>query len=455
MHRLSALTLVGLVLASGCDSESATGVSPSTYTLTPVTTNLAIGQDSSATLAIDVKRAGTDTTIKGARLLYSSADYSVATVDGAGLVTAVGPGSTTIRARLGEATAEIPVTVRAHPATSVELTILTGPAGGALRAAAPPLGASTDTGTYYALPADPLTTRLKGLVRVGNDTVFCNFCVVKTPARVMRTVRFLSLDTAVATISNAASPTVQASTDTTGKITVRDTTSAGVRFVLEVPADGKADTVLVYFKLRPLDSLGVRPDSNFFPTANGTGLQKQIYPNADNTQANVKAASVTNFVVGVDFLSRVTNPPAPATPTTLGTVRFIPSRLFGAATVFRKSVPNLTWESANTNYLDINAAGSVTGKCAAIGGTCSATGSTVLSCTSTGSTMPNTFLGVGTFTIPSCNPTRTIPMPGAMCTSNSATDLASTCSIWVRVSAFDQVVTTKLLRTLYRVNIGR
>ena len=123
------------------------------------------------------------------------------------------------------------------------------------------------------------------------------------------------------------------------------------------------------FKLRPIDSLGVRPDSNFFPTSNGTGLSKAVYPNANTTEANVKAASTTNFIVGLDFLSRVQAPPAAATPTTAGAIRYIPSRIYGGVTVFRPQVPNVTWESANTDYLDINSAGSVTGKCAAIGGT--------------------------------------------------------------------------------------
>ncbi len=447
MLRISAPAVVGLLVVVGCGSDSSTGVAPMTYTLEAVTKTLAVGQDSSGPLQINVRRAGTDTTIKGSRLVYTSSDYTIATVDGAGIVTGIRGGTATIKVGLNDATVDVPVTVRGHPATSVELTILTGPAGGLK-------SVSADTGTFYALPADPLTSRLKGLVRVGNDTVFCNFCTTKTPARVMRTVRFVSLNPALATITNAGSPTLQASTDTTGKVTPLDTTSTGVRFVMEVPADGKSDTVLVKFLLRPIDSLGTRPDSNFFPTTNGTGLQKMIYPNADVTQANVKAASTTNFIVGLDFLSRVQNPPLPATPNTPGAVRYIPSRLYGAATFFRKSLPNVTWESANTDYLDINAAGSVTGKCAAIGGTCLASGSAVLSCVSNSGSMPAAFLGAGTYTIPSCSPAKSIPFPGALCTSNSATDLSSTCTIWVRASANDQV-TGKVMRTLYRVNIGR
>jgi hypothetical protein len=421
-----------------------------TYTLEPAAASLSIAQDSSMLLAINVKRAGTDTTIKGSRLEYSSADYSIATVDGTGLVTAVRGGSTTITARLGEAKVDVPVTVRARPATSVELTILTGPAG-LLKSV------SADTGTFYALPADPQTSVLRAVVRVGNDTVFCNYCAPRptgTPPRVFRQVRFVSLNPAIATIGNANNPTLQTSTDTTGRIIASDTTSVGVRFVLEVPADGKADTVLVKFRLRPIDSLGVRPDSVFLPTANGTGLSKTIYPNSDNTQANVRAASTTNFVVGLTFLSQVQNPPLAATPTVPSAIRFIPSRLTGSVLVARPSLPNVTWESANTDYLDVNAAGAVTAKCAQIGGNCSATGSTVLTCAANAGTMPAAFVGIGTYTVPSCTPAKTIPFPGALCTSNSTTDISSSCTIWVRASANDQV-TGKLLRSLYRVNIGR
>ena len=94
-------------------------------------------------LVINVKRTGTDTTIKGVRLVYSSADYTIATVDGTGLVTGIRGGSTTITANLNDATVDMPVTVRGHPATSVELTILTGPAGGLK-------SVSADTGSFYA-----------------------------------------------------------------------------------------------------------------------------------------------------------------------------------------------------------------------------------------------------------------------------------------------------------------
>jgi hypothetical protein len=444
MHRSFARTIAVLILAAACGDDK-TPAAPFVYSLETTTPSLTIGQDSTKAVALTLVRSGTDT-INAPLITYRSNDYSIASVDAVGNVVGVRGGTTTITAiAAGGASVNIPVTVTARPATFIELTILTGPAGGLK-------SVSADTGTFFALPADPGSSRLKAVVRVGAaDTVFCNYCPTKNPPRIMRQVVFRSLDTNLATISGFSNLT-QAQTDLSGRITVKDTNSAGVKFVLEVPSDNIADTVLVKFSLRPIDSLGMRPDSNFFPTTNGTGLQKQVYPNADPVQANVKAAGTTNFVVGIDFLSRVQDPPPPGGA--LPAARFIPSRLFGPATVFRKSLPNVSWESANTDYLDINAAGAVIGKCAQIGGTCLQAGSTVLTCTSTGSAMPQRFAGVGTYSIPSCNPARTIPMPGAFCTTNNVNDLASTCTIWVRASAVDEV-TGLTRRSLYRINIGR
>jgi hypothetical protein len=411
---------------------------------------VAVGQDSSAALGVTVTR-GTDA-ITGARLSYASGDYRIATVDSLGRVTGVAGGTTSITVRLGETSVEVPVTVRPRPATLVELTVLSGPAGGlkAVRA---------DTGTFYALPADPATSRLRGVVMVGTDTVFCNYCAPKTPARVQRMVRFVSLDTTLARVSNANNPQLQTSTDTTGRVTPLDTSSAGVRIVMEVPGDSAAggkwkDTVLVKLSLRPLDSLRIRPDSNLFPTANGTGLQKRIYEDADFEQANVRAAASTNFIAGLDFLSRVQDLPNPATPNTPGAVRWIVARVEregGDPLVRRPALPNVSWESANPGYLSVNAAGAVVGRCAFIGGDCPTTGATVLTCASTGGQMPAAFRGNGTYLIPGCPPPG-IPMPGAFCTSTSSTDLSSMCTIWIRATAIDPV-TGKQLRGLYRINI--
>jgi hypothetical protein len=451
MRRYSILPLLGLAAALGCGDDSRTGP-PASYSLEPAATAIAVGQDSSTALTVAVKREGTDTTIKRTRLRFASADPHVATVDSLGVVTGVAGGSTTVNVKLANASIDVPVTVRAHPADSVLLTILTGPAGGLK-------GAPGDTiGTFYALPADPATSRVKGVVKVGNDTVFCNYCRTRSPARVMRPVRFVVLEPLKATVSNANNPKLQTSTDTTGRVTPLDTSAAHVRIVMEVPGDSNdvgrrwKDTVKVNFSLRPIDSLRIRPDSNFFPAANGTGLQKQIYQNADNEQANVVASSTTNFIAGLDFLSKVQDIPSPATPTTIPAPRFIVSRLVGGPTTRRPSLPNVLWESANTNYLTVNAAGAVTGVCAQIGGNCLSTGSTVLTCAATAGTMPAAFLGKGKYAIPSCN--KEIDMPGAFCTTANQNDLSSTCTIWIRATATDPV-SGAVLRQLYRINIRR
>ena len=445
--------LLSLLGAIGCGSDSGPGSPGFSYTLQPAIASVALGQDSTVALGVTVTR-GTDV-ITSPRLSYSSADYRIATVDSIGRVTGLAGGSTTITVRLGASSIGVPVTVRARPATRVELTVLSGPAGGLK-------SVSADTGTFFALPADPATSRLRAVVAVGTDTVFCNYCVAKTPARVQRIVRFVSLDTTLARVSNANNPLLQTSTDTSGRVTPRDTSAAGVRIVMEVPGDSSAggkwkDTVLVKLLLRPLDSLQIRPDSNLFPTANGTGLVKQIYPFSDLVQANIAAASNTNFIAGLDFLSRVQDLPNPATPGTPGAVRYIVARVTGPdgdPLVRRPSLPNVFWESANPSYLTVNAAGAVTGRCSYIGGDCPTTGSSVLTCMSTGGSMPAAFGGIGTYSIPSCSPAVLIPMPGAFCTGNSAADISSTCTVYIRATAIDPV-TGKQLRALYRINMRR
>jgi hypothetical protein len=85
----------------------------------------------------------------------------------------------------------------------------------------------------------------------------------------------------------------------------------------------------------------------------------------------------------------------------------------------------------------------------------------VLDCNSTGPAMPATFAGLGVYTIPNCNPARTInPYPGALCTHTSnnqnvaPTELTATCSVWIRATATDPV-TSRVLTRLYRINIRR
>ena len=50
----------------------------------------------------------------GATFIWSAANPAVATVSSAGVVTAIGPGSTTVTARAGAAMATIPITVQAQ-----------------------------------------------------------------------------------------------------------------------------------------------------------------------------------------------------------------------------------------------------------------------------------------------------------------------------------------------------
>ena len=459
MRRKKFPPLLALLVAMGCGSDSGPGSPEFSYTLSPAAPTVSVGQDSTVALNVAVMR-GTDA-ISDARLSYSSADYDIATVDAAGLVTGRAGGSTTITVRFGANSVDIPVTVRPHPATTVYLRVLSGPAGG-LKGTRGDTGTFPDTGTFYALPADPATSRLWGLVLVGNDTVYCNYCPTRTPARVNRMVRFVSLDPSLARVSNAGNPLLQSSVDTSGRVTPLDTSAAGVRIVMEVPGDSGVatrwkDTVLVKFSLRPLDSLRIRPDSNFFPTTNGTGLQKQIYPDADLVQANVRAASSTNFIAGLDFLSRVQDLPNPTTGAA-GSVRYIIARVTspsGDPLVRRPSLPNVTWESANAGYLSVNAAGAVTGRCNFIGGECptppSGT-SWLLTCSATSGRMPSAFNGIGNYSIPNCTTPVSIPMPGAFCTSTSSSDLSSTCTIYIRATATDPV-TGKQLRAVYRINI--
>src|SRR5688500_14401271 len=116
MRRFSILPLLGLLAAVGCGSDSRTGP-PASYSLSTTATNVSVAQDSNVTLAVSVLREGTDTTIKGARLRYTSADPRIATVDSVGKITGIAGGATTINVKVANASLDIPVTVRARPAT--------------------------------------------------------------------------------------------------------------------------------------------------------------------------------------------------------------------------------------------------------------------------------------------------------------------------------------------------
>jgi hypothetical protein len=436
------LSLVGVAAAAlACGDDDPSGSLTHNYSLVPPTPAFSVGQDSSVTLGIKLVRDGDDT-VPNPSLIYTSSDVSTVRVSNTGVATGISGGSAIITVSGPGVSLDVPVEVRPYLATSVELSVLSGPAGGVL-------ATTHDTGTFCALPAHAGTSRLRAVVRVGDTVVYCNWCTAPTVP--LRLVRFRSLDETKATVSNANDPTATNQTSA-GQVTPQDTTSEGVRIVLEVPGDGLEDTVVVKLKLRPIDTIRVRPDSAFFPSTNGNqGLQYRIWPNADTVQANIIASTTTNFNAGVTFRSRIQ-----PLPNSFGgsnpSAQFIDIFPVGGVTVRRPNLPLVSWESANPAYLQINAAGAVVGPCAFIGGNCPSAGSSVLNCNSplTGS-MPFNFNGQGNLTIPNCNPAKTIPMPGSFCSGTSNT-LDATCTIWVRATATDQA-TGKILQRLYRINV--
>ena len=407
MRRLVVLLLFAAA-AGACSSDSKERLGPGEqYELKTQAPTVSVGQDSTIQLSVVVLRGGEDT-VKNSRITYTSDDYSIASVSGTGVVTGIKAGTTNIHASLSGATLSVPVTVRGHPATSVDLTI-----------------ASTGqtTGIVYAFPGDGISSVLNGVVRVGADTVFCNRCPNVTTRR-QRIVEFVSLAPTKATVSNARNPNTP---DTTGRVVALDTTAGTetIRVVLRVPADNIADTVSLSLKLRPIDSLEVRPDSFVVPAT----FVKQAYPNANVVQGS-------EIRLGVTFRSRVVDPPATGTGT--GTVRWIP--VFATGALRRGVLPTVKWESANSDFATVTQDGRVVGV-RAFYATSGTGAGTVMGCGATTPGLPPAaFPGEGTYTVPNCSPTKTInPRPGVFCSSNSSTDLSSFCEVWIRATATDPV----------------
>jgi hypothetical protein len=409
MRRLVPLLFLGAVIAAACSSDSKGGLSPGEgYELKVAAPALGVGQDSTVQLDIVVLRGGEDT-VKNSRITYTSDDYTVASVSSSGLITGIKAGTTTIRASLSGATVPVTVTVRGRPATSVELTVV-------------PTGDTT--GIFYAFPGDAISSQLNGVVRVGTDTVFCNRCA-NVNTRRQRIVQFMSLDTEKATVSNARNPNTP---DTTGRVLAKDTTAGTtkIRVVLSVPADNIADTVSLSLKLRPIDSLEVRPDS--FTVAGSS--TKQAYPNANVVQG-------AEIRLGVTFRSRVVDPPAIGS-TAPGAVRWIP--VFATGTLRRSVLPAVKWESANNDFATVTQDGRITGVRAFYA--TSGTGSgTVIGCGATTPGLPAAaFSGEGTYSVPNCATPKTLnPRPGVFCSTNNSNDLSSFCEVWIRATATDPV----------------
>ncbi len=504
MRRISLLLVLGAAIAAGCGEDGTSAVAnPNNYLIVaPPNNSVSVRQD----LVIDLRDSGlvivrngadtlpgdpNDTTRNNPRLSFYVENSDIAIISPYGVLRGIKPGSTTIRAVGFDQEMVFNVTVNPYLGTTVRLSVASGPAGGLLLG----VNKGLDTGTFFALPADRLSSILEGLITVDKgagvlDTVFCNRCGAKAfpNRRVMRLVNFKSLNPALATISNAANPFAQrtstssnadlANVDTTGRVTAFDTSSTPVGFVMEVPGDGVADTVYVKFKLRPLDTLRIRPDSADFPpnSIDQIGTQRRIYPNSDTLQGNFVQSATTNFAVGVDYLANVRRLPNAPSTSQQGITRLV-VRSSGGVTTFRPNMPIVTWESALRQYLQLVPNGAwlanVSGACAFISTTCfapsssSARNALVLTCADSTAKLPGfnsngtiagifplAFGGDGTYSIPSCSPAKVIPMPGAFCTTASSTDLSSQCTVWVRATATDPA-TGKIISDRYRINVRR
>ena len=125
--RLSAVLAV-VALAKGCgDGESPSAppppefARPTTVTVSPATTELtALG--TTVQLSAEV-RDQNDRVMAGATVTWTSSASSVATVDAAGLVTAVGNGTATITASAGSASGSAAVTVAVGVASAPDLVV--------------------------------------------------------------------------------------------------------------------------------------------------------------------------------------------------------------------------------------------------------------------------------------------------------------------------------------------
>ena len=423
------------------------------------------------------------------RLTFIVEDSDIALVDPFGIVRGIKPGITSVTAKGYDADVTFNVEVTPYKATEVILRVLTGPTGTLIT----PSSARPSSGIMYALPADRQSSVLEGLVLVGTDTVFCNRCNVKNAAaggpRVQRFVTFRSLNPAMATISNSADPFTQSTdatprrTDTTGRVTAFDTSSTPVKFVMESPGDEMADTVEITFQLRPIDRIIIDADSADFPPTviadlDDFGMVRRKYPFSDSLSGNFSFAATPAFAVRADYWFTVRRPSnfgaqTNANPTH---IRMLDDPDEGPEE-YRPNRPIVDWLSALPSYLQLvpsaNNKAVVTGPCNFISATCFSPASQavrdgmVLVCSDNEAQLPGLnaggnpnggspllFGGVGTYSIVNCVPPKTIPMPGAFCTTASSTDPTSFCTIWVRATTTDPATGAALV-DLYRVNVRR
>ena len=108
---VAALALLGSAGCSESTTEQPLPQGPVSVVIAPADLSLSIGEVATLTAeALDAKRQRINATF-----VWSSAFPAVATVSSAGVVTAVGPGSTTVSARTGAATGAVTVTVTGPP----------------------------------------------------------------------------------------------------------------------------------------------------------------------------------------------------------------------------------------------------------------------------------------------------------------------------------------------------
>ena len=328
IRRISFLLTVGIVAALACSDGDSSGPVHSYSVEFQGPPTIAIGQDSTYNLVLDSVRVNgvfsrtsldvrrdDDQLITRPLVVYSTENPDVAVVSPSGIVTAVGGGTTNIVATFRGSTVAVPILVRGYPTTFVDLT-------------------TASPTPFYALPGHAASSRLAATVKVGDATVFCNFPVcANTATRAnQRVVRFVSLDTAKATIENGSSTTTLK--NARGQITAKDTGTA--RFVLEVPGDGVADTLTLNLELRPIDSMEVSVDSIIDVVANST------QPSRFYTQALVPRGAT--LLLKVTFRARVPG----VTP-----AQYI--------TVTRPRYPIVTWQTASNVFAAVTADGRFTG----------------------------------------------------------------------------------------------
>jgi hypothetical protein len=433
---------------------------------------------------------GTNTTTQPLpRLAYFPENTNIAVVDINGFVRGIKPGTTNVRVVGFGSETSFAVEVTPYTATQVIVRVLSSPTGHVF-----PIAERKDSGVFWALPGQSATSRLEGIVLVGTDTVYCNYCQGLSPVRENRIVAYRSLNPAKADVSNSTNPVVQGTTD--GLVSALDTSANYVGIEMYVPGDDMADTAWIRLDLRPIDTLQLRPSSREVPSSpTQTGTTMQAWP-GDSVTANVIISNQVNF--GVQPLFRYRIRPHPVWPGTAAPGNPANNTVNASARPF---LPVVTYESALPDYLDIAlTTGNVIFNCEYIGkpgclapvrspsggaaGTQAARDSLVIGCVDNGKRLPglkqNSTESVG---IPiRFNPPANVmygsaainlsflryqgcPLvggqfgpnvatPGAYCTSATASERLSQCTVWIRAS-FTDPATGLIRRYFYRITARR